>query len=354
VEQIEVDGSLGEGGGQILRTAVAFSAIRRAPLRVVKIRGGRQVPGLRPQHVSALKVLASVFGGSLEGAEEGSTTVTFVPDRPRLRSISVDMGTAASITLVLQAVIPAVALSGSELALSLTGGTDVPWSPTFDYFRGVVIPGYRSIGIEAEAKALRRGYYPKGGGVATVNVRRSASLKPLDLTSRRGVTGAVLASRCGMLPKRVAERQALAAADRLAVAGVRVDREEVTEEKSSSPGTSVSICSVGEGFIIGSDSIGARGKPAEEVGLEAAEKFLSVVESGACMDANVADMLLPLLALAPLPSRVMVPRITSHLESGLRLAEQFTSCKWLAEQVGNGVVVSVVPRVPGDSRWHNV
>ena len=343
MQDVEVDGSQGEGGGQILRTAVVFSVVKQVPVRVVNIRAGREVPGLRRQHLSALKVLASVFAGELQGANDGSTEVRFVPGKPRLDSFSADMGTAASITLVLQAVVPAVALSGSRLTLELTGGTDVPWSPTFDYFRSVAVGGYGAIGVDAVVGALRRGYYPRGGGVVTAEIGPSASLKPLDLVGRPPVTAALLTSRCGMLPKRVGERQAQAAAEELSRSGVRVERAEVSEEQSSSPGTSVLVHSVGEGFYLGSDAIGAKGKPAEEVGREAADGYLSALESGACMDSHLADMLMPLLSLAPGPSKVAVPEVTPHLESGLRLAEQFTSCGWSAHREGKATVVAVAP-----------
>ena len=347
VQQIEVDGSQGEGGGQILRTAVAFSVIGQVPVRVTKIRGGREVPGLKRQHVSVLNVLASVFGGTLEGAVEGSTTVRFTPGRPRLNSLSVDMGTAASITLVLQAVIPAVALSGSRLRLSLTGGTDVPWSPTFDYFRSVATRAYTAIGIAAELSSSRRGYYPKGGGVAEAEIRECPSVLPLDLAEKASVTSASVVSRCGMLPKRVAERQAEAAIRLHGASGIAVESSEVSEERSSSPGTSVAVFAAGDGRFVGTDAIGARGKPAEAVGAEAAERFVAVVLSGARLDANLADMLIPLLALAPRPSRVRVPSMTPHLESGLRLAEQFTSCRWSVEGDDRGVVVRVFPSASG-------
>jgi RNA 3'-phosphate cyclase len=344
VHPVEVDGSQGEGGGQILRTALAFSAIKQVPVRVVKIRGGREVPGLKRQHLSALKILASVFDGRLEGASEGSTEVTFFPGRPGLRSFSVDMETAASITLVLQAVIPAVALSGAALTLALTGGTDVPWSPTFDYFREVVLRGYRAIGIDADADVRRRGYYPRGGGQVVATIRGCRPLSPVDLISMPGLAPASVASRCGLLPKKVAERQAAAATAVLRAGGVAVDRTEVTEERSSSPGTSVLVFSVGGGVYIGSDALGSRGKPAEEVGSEAAERFISTLRSGACVDAHLADMVVPLLSLADGASRVRIPEVTPHLESGLRLAEQFTGCRWSAEPDGGGVVLSVFPR----------
>jgi RNA 3'-phosphate cyclase len=344
VQPVEVDGSQGEGGGQILRTAVAFAAIKQVPVRVEKIRAGRDVPGLKRQHLSALKVLASVFGGSLDGAHEGSTEVKFVPGRPKLRSLSTDMGTAASITLVLQAVIPAVALSGSALTISLTGGTDVPWSPTFDYFRRVVLGGYRALGVEAEVSATRRGYYPRGGGQVTAEIRSCPSLNPLTLTEAPQSRVASIVSRCGSLPQRVALRQAQAAKEVLGRSGVRVDGSDAAVEPSSSPGTSILVYAVGPGHFVGSDSIGARGKPAEAVGAEAAEKFVATLDTGAAVDANLADMILPLLSMAPGPSRVKVPAVTPHLESGMRIAEQFTPCEWSATEEGRSTVVSVRPR----------
>ncbi|MDG6898207.1 MAG: RNA 3'-terminal phosphate cyclase [Nitrososphaerota archaeon] len=344
MERVEVDGSQGEGGGQILRTAVAFAVIKQVAVRVVKIRAGRDPPGLKRQHLSALKVLASVFGGVLEGAEEGSTTIRFVPGSQRLQSHSADMGTAASITLVLQAVIPAVAIGGSRLRLELTGGTDVPWSPTFDYFQSIVLSGYRAIGIEAGARVTRRGYYPRGGGKVTAEIAECRSLNPIDMTSRPQIAGAAVASRCGMLPKMVAERQARAAEETLAGSGVEVASTEATEEESSSPGTSVLVGSVGDRFFIGGDALGKRGKPAEDVGREAAEKYIAALNSGACMDANVADMVVPLLSLASGPSLVRVQEFTPHLESGLRLAERFTSCSWTVERDGPNVVLKVFPR----------
>ncbi len=345
MDYVEVDGSRGEGGGQMLRSAVAFSAIKRTPVRVVKIRAGREVPGLRRQHLSVLRVLAEVFGGELKGAAEGSQEVEFVPGAPRLEATSADMGTAASITLVLQAVVPAVALSGSHLTLKLVGGTDVPWSPTFDYFRHVAKAGYRALGLGFEVEAARRGYYPRGGGVVMASIAPSEGVTPLDLASRPPVEAARVASRCGALPRAVAQRQAESATELLREARIDV-QSEVSAEEADSPGTSLLVSHLGSKAFLGSDAIGARGKRAEEVGREAAARFLAAERSGACMDANLADMLLPLLSLARGVSRVKVPAMTSHLDSGLGLAELFTGCSWKSEPSGKGVLVTVVPAGP--------
>ena len=343
MEFLEVDGSLGEGGGQILRTAVSFSSILRKQVRVVNIRAGRDVPGLRRQHVSALEVLARVFGGELQGAEVGSSAITFSPGSQNVGALSIDMGTAASITLVLQAVVPAVALARSKLSLELTGGTDVPWSPTFDYFQHVLREAFSSIGIKFELTARRRGYYPRGGGLVSALIEPSGGVIPLDLSTKPRVPGAMLVSRCGHLPRHVAERQLASASEQLERSGVNVLVSAVSEEQADSPGSSVLAYFAGNGGFFGGDAIGARGKPAEEVGREAAERFASAASSGASMDPNLADMVIPLLSLAPAASKVRVPLVTEHLKSGLHLAAQFTSCRWSIRDEGKAAVVEVAP-----------
>ena len=343
MEFLEVDGSQGEGGGQILRTAVSFSSILRKPVRVVNIRAGRDVPGLKRQHVSALEVLAKVFGGELKGAEVGSSTIAYAPGSQRLESLSIDMGTAASITLVLQAVVPAVALTHSRLSLDLTGGTDVPWSPTFDYFQHVLREAFSSIGVRFELSAKRRGYYPRGGGLVSAVIEPSRGVLPLDLTTKPRVPGAMLVSRCGHLPRHVAERQLASASAQLAESGISVLVSAVSEEQADSPGSSILAYFTGNGAVLGGDSIGARGKPAEEVGTDAAKRFASAANSGAAVDSNLADMVIPLLSLAPEPSRVRVPEVTEHLKSGLRLAALFTSCNWSVREDGKTAIVEVAP-----------
>lgn len=338
-----MDGSLGEGGGQTLRTAAAFAAILRRPVRITKIRAGRTPPGLRRQHASALNVFSRLFGGELQGAHEGSSTVIFAPGAPRGGSISMDMGTAASSTLLLQAVVPAAALGGVHLSLELVGGTDVPWSPTFDYFQEVACRGYASIGIDVSASSSRRGYYPRGGGVVKATVEPCVSLNPLELSAPRKVSAANLVSRCAGLPRSVAERQLASASARVRAAGLSVASARLCVEDAHSPGTSVLVYSAEGGAMLGGDAIGSKGKPAEEVGSEAAARFVGAASSGAALDSNLADMVIPFLSLSGAPSRVRVPEVSAHLETGLHLAAQFTSCRWSVERGPRSAVVSVVP-----------
>jgi RNA 3'-phosphate cyclase len=343
VDFVAIDGSRGEGGGQILRTAVTFSAILQKPVSVTKIRAGRGEPGLRRQHLSALLVLAKVFGGRLEGASEGSSAIRFVPGDANVDSLSVDMGTAASITLVLQAVVPAVALSGRKLRLELKGGTDVPWSPTFDYFATVVRRAYARIGIKFGTEASRRGYYPRGGGEASCSVDPCPSISPLNLVEQERILGADLLSRCGSLSRHVAERQLSAASTLLEESGFELLSAGVSEEPSDSPGTSMLTYSAARGAYLGADGIGARGKPAEEVGRETASKFVAEAASGACLDSNLADMVLPLLSLGKSPSKVRVGKVTSHLQSGMDIASMFTSCSWSVDSGAKGTVITITP-----------
>ncbi len=343
MEFLVVDGSYGEGGGQILRTALAFSIITGRPVRVSKIRAGREVPGLRRQHVSSLRILSAVFDSKLDGVSEGSSEVSFVPGPPRADSISLDMKTAASITLVLQAVVPAVALTRSRLTLELVGGTDVPWSPTFDYFDTIVKRAYGVVGIEFSAKAIRRGYYPRGGGRAVVKVEPCESLRPLRLTGSPKVEAVDLTSRCAMLPRHVAERQLSSAVAALEERGLRLGHKLVAEEPADSPGSSVLVSSFGDSFFLGSDELGARGRPSEEVGRAAAERFASFVQFGACVDDNLADMLAPLLSLASDPSALRVARVSKHMDAGFYIAKLFSSCEYSVREEGQGVVVAVRP-----------
>jgi RNA 3'-phosphate cyclase len=342
---VEVDGSYGEGGGQILRTAVSFSMVLDIPIRVTKIRAGRKVPGLRPQHAATIKILGEICSAEVEGAAVGSTELSFSPGEVVASRGSFDLGTAASIPLVLQAVIPAVSLMGRSYEIELVGGTDVPWSPTSDYLERVVAPAMKEVGIGFAFKVERRGYYPNGGGRATVHIDPCERVAALQLPSRRREGGSPsLVSRCGQLPVSVAERQAKAVVSALRARGVDVGERDVRLEDSVSPGSSALVSLTGRSCYIGGDSIGARGKPAENVGREAADGFLTAYLSGARADVHLADMLAPVLCLSDLPSAILIPYVTEHLRTSLHVAEQFTSAESGFEDRGGAVLLSIAPR----------
>ena len=171
-EPVRIDGSQGEGGGQILRTAVSLAAIIGRPIEVTGIRAKRDNPGLRPQHMTGVKILADLFHAEVENLQVGAEWVRFAPsDKFAGGPLKVDVGTAGSIPMILMAVVPAVSLSNNSLEIEITGGTDVRASPTIDYVRHVVADAYRNIGIKFSIEVLKRGYYPKGGGIVQARDR---------------------------------------------------------------------------------------------------------------------------------------------------------------------------------------
>ncbi|MDG7020476.1 MAG: RNA 3'-terminal phosphate cyclase [Nitrososphaerota archaeon] len=341
-----MDGSFGEGGGQILREAVGFSMALGVPIRVTRIRAGRTVPGLRPQHSATIGILAEICSAEVEGAAVGSTELTFRPGKVGGSRSSFDLGTAASIPLVLQAVIPAVSLMGRSYDLELVGGTDVPWSPTSDYLGSVVAPAMKRVGVSFAFEVKRRGYYPNGGGRALAHIDACRGVEPLQLASGRGEAqggDASVVSRCGSLPVRVAERQAESAAAALREGGVGVAKREVSLEDSASPGSSILVSYVRDGCYLGGDSIGAKGKPAETVGREAARGFLASFASTARVDHHLADMLAPILCLSAEPSALLIPYVSEHLRTSLHVANQFTSAEHSVEERDGAALLRIRP-----------
>src|SRR5947209_10299491 len=176
---IEVDGSFGEGGGQVLRTAVALAAVLSKDIHVFNIRAGRAEPGLRPQHMTGVKAAAELCSSELEGLRVGSTEFTFKPGKLRAGTFRFDVGTAGSVTLVLQTLMPIMAFAPGAVQLEITGGTDVKWSPPIDYLRLVTLPILKKIGYQCDLELIRRGHYPKGGGLVRFSTQGPSILQPL-------------------------------------------------------------------------------------------------------------------------------------------------------------------------------
>jgi RNA 3'-terminal phosphate cyclase (ATP) len=336
----EIDGSVGEGGGQILRTAVSLAVITGKPIRVSSIRANRANQGLRPQHLTALRILAELFRAKTENLQVGADWITFSPsDSFTGGSIRFDVGTAGSIPMILLTVIPAVALAGKELELELVGGTDVKASPTLDYLRYVVMEAYRSIGIRFALEVKKRGYYPKGGGIVSATVEPCRQSETMDLTTIRD-SDARISSVCCQLPKHVAERQTTSALIALEKKGLRCRHYTASLETSVSPGSSIIVYSSANfGPYVGGDSIGELGKRAESVGIEAAERYLQSALAGVPVDPWLADMLVMPLALAKGKSRYRIARVTKHLETNLQIVSQILGCRYRIDHQQDGTHV---------------
>jgi len=324
---IEISGDLLEGGGQIVRTAVALAALAAKDVRITKIRHNRPNPGLQAQHVTAVKALCSICNAETEGLAQGSRELVFQPHGHVGGRFSFDVGTAGSIPLILQALMPSAAFAPSEVQFDLIGGTDVLWSPTIDYVRLVVLPVLELMGYKAVIKVNRRGHYPKGGGKVSVSIQPAHSLKSLRLLER-GEAGRVEGiSHCVKLPSHVAQRQASAAKEKLRSGGVRdvkiaIETYPPNEDPHFGSGSGITLLMpASNGSVIGSDSIGERGKPAERVGEEAATKLLEEIQSKAPVDRHLGDILIPYMAVAEGRSEIYVSEVTKHTLTNIKVAE---------------------------------
>lgn len=317
---IEIDGSA--GGGQLLRSALGLSAVSQTPVRIGGIRENRPEPGLGPQHVAAAGLLADVCDAAVEGLEVGGDELAFDPGPARGGRYAVDVGTAGSLTLVLDALLPVVTALDEPLSVTATGGTDVKWSPPIDAHRTVKYPLLRRFGLQAALDLERRGFYPVGGGRATLTLGPSR-LDPIDVPAMGALEGARIYSTAStdLADAAVADRQASAAQERLEGAGVEILDRTVTRAASVSTGSVIVVrLDHGRG-LAGFDALGERGRPAERVGAAAADAAIDFLDTDAGVDAHLADQLVVPLALAG--GAVSIPYLTDHVSTSLDLIGRF-------------------------------
>lgn len=329
---ITIDGSYGEGGGQILRTSLTLAAVTGKPLKMVNIRAGRKNPGLGAQHLTAVLAAAAVCDARLEGADLGSQTLTFVPrSSPQAGSYSWDVaaarkgGSAGSTSLILQTVLLPLALAEGRSTITVEGGTHVPWSPPYHFLEKVYLPTLARLGIEARADIERWGWYPIGRGSARVKIKggiSGLSFKPIDLTERGEFLRLSGLSALSNLPKHIVQRQRDRALEVLRREGFGPDiRMEVG--RSSGRGAMVFLWAEFENGVAGFTALGAPGKPAEKVAEEACQAFLEYYDSEAALDKHLADQLILPLALADGHSTLTTCQITQHLLTNIWVVQRF-------------------------------
>jgi len=345
---LEIDGSFGEGGGQVLRTTVGLSALLGKEVHIKNIRAKRPNPGLRAQHMTAVRAVASISDAETRSLEIGSTELFFTPRRKLSGSFKFDVGTAGSISLVLQGLMPAAAFSSGSIEFEITGGTDVRWSPTIDYVRFVILPMLSRLGYYAELKVIRRGHYPKGGGRVWMKVQPCKGLTPLLLSERSDIKEVCGISHCVKLPSHVAERQAAAAQDLLKRMdqlniSVRLETYPPNADPHIAPGSGILLYTGEEcGTILGADNVGERGKPAEEVGRQAANHLVEEIKSAAPVDRHMSDILIPYLVVAEGKSRFRTSQITMHTITNAKIAELVSGAGVSIEgQLGKAGTVTV-------------
>ncbi|MCB0324454.1 MAG: RNA 3'-phosphate cyclase [Bdellovibrionales bacterium] len=338
---IELDGTYGEGGGQMLRCALALSCLTRQPFRMTAVRQGRNDPGVKAQHVSAVRALLALSDATAEGVSLGAKTVTFRPAPIRGRTLSIDVETAGCLPLLLQALLLPCCFADDKIRLKLKGGTDVRWGPTLDFFRELVLPHYQAL-ADIKLELVRRGFYPGGAGRIELTIRPRFSVpddadwsrvaetvarevSPLALDSSgtvHTIYGRSIASN-ELRAQEVAERQVRGAKAELKELGrtAKITKEYVD---TKSIGTVITLwLSRGSNELpcISGSALGEKGKRAEIVGAEAASDLVRQITPAGGIDARLADQLLPLLALVG--GSLTINAVTPHIQSSVYAINAF-------------------------------
>ncbi len=343
---IRLDGSYHEGGGQIVRTALGLSTLLQKPFSVDQIRMGRPRPGLKNQHLHCITALKDLCDAETVGAAIGSTTLEYIPHKIAKKELTVDIGTAGSITLLMQALWLPLVFGKQKTTVTVIGGTDTEWAMPADYLREVFVPQLQKY-AEVKVKLEKRGYYPKGGGKMVFSIRPKFSLDTLKdalpimlveqgkLVQIKGVSH----TSTDLGDARVAERQAHAAQAMLAK---RFDCPvQITSEyqQTLSTGSGITLWAVfanGKGEVdglnpvkLGADCLGEKGIQAEQVGMTAAERLIAEIKSKAACDRHLADNLLPFMALTG--GRLRTSKVTGHALTNVYTIEKFLPARFGVE-----------------------
>lgn len=333
-EEISIDGSVGEGGGQVLRTSLALSALTGRPFRLFNIRAGRPKPGLQAQHLTAVRAAASICGAEVKGDSLGSQELYFRPGPVCAGHYTFNVGaeraSAGSATLVFQTVFLPLAMADGPSHLTLIGGTHNPWAPPFPYLERVFLPAMRTLGLQASVRLERAGYYPVGQGMFFAQIHPANTVRPLVLEERGSLRDLVIYSASSNLPEHVRKRQADRALDRLRSQGLR-PRVNTEELPSRGIGSILFVEAQFEGASAGFTGLGARGKPAEKVADEACDAFLAFLQTGAPVDPHLADQIVLPLALACGASCFRTSRVTQHLLTNLQVIAHFVPIRYAVE-----------------------
>lgn len=333
MEFLEIDGSFGEGGGQIVRTAITLSSILHKPVIVEDIRKGRKNPGLKPQHLMALKILEKICNAKLDHARIGATNLKFFPGEVKSIDLEEDVGTAGSIPLIIQVLIPVVAICKKKLKLTIKGGTNVLWSPTIDYSQVILRELYSRMGINFSLKVIKRGYYPKGAGIVELEVFPSEKINSIIL-DKRNTKNVKLECSYSKLPSDLITSKVKSIEKKLIENNFIVETK-ITEERALDAGASLLISSIDTNSIIGIDSLFNRKQNKFDLDLE---KFIHTNYS---VDEHLADMLVLPASLADGMTVFKIDKISKHLETNLFVASKITGCRYGVGRIKDGFEVRI-------------
>ena len=329
---LKINGEHGEGGGQIIRTAITLSCITKKPIHIENIRKNRKVAGLRPQHLTAIKILQKIVNAEVIGAEIGSTELKFIPNNIESLQLVEDVGTAGSISLILQVLIPVIASSQKKLDLKIKGGTDVLWSPSFDYTQHVLREAFSRMGIEFSLELCKRGYYPKGGGEINLHVKPS-KIKSISLTKRKTKTIKIICTFSKLLEEDI-KNKVEEVKEKLVERNFIVNTQ-IKNQDAIDSGASLLIFSIDENSINGID--GLYDKKTKKISVDL-NKFY---KNSLGVDENLVDMLVPVASLGPEKTIFHIKNISKHLETNLFVTSKITGCRYGIGKINDGFEVII-------------
>jgi RNA 3'-phosphate cyclase len=336
---LEIDSSRGEGGGQMVRTSVALSAITGVPTKLTRIRETRPTTGLSKQHNTAINAVAMMTGSKVEGNTAGSSELTFCPGNEENSYLKLDIGSAGSISLVLQAVLLAARKNKHKLTVDITGGTNVMWAPPLDSYDLVLFPLMKKMGINASLKIVERGFYPIGGGHAVITLDPIGKISPLDIDDLGRLKYIKVRCFTQHLPDRIVKEMVDACVRTL---GDNYDVEvELQNSVGNSRGAGLVLVANYENGKLSSNVLTSRGHPTEQSGIDAAKDLLQEMNTGSTIDVHTADQLLPYMAMAEGKSSFVVSRISKHLLSQMDTLESFLNVRFGVERKSDGYHFSV-------------
>ena len=332
---VEIDGSIMEGGGQILRNSIALSCLTQTDITIHNIRAKRSKPGLAPQHLMGLRLVRDICAGHLTGDGKGSTSVTFQPSHIKGDKYEADTKTAGSVCLLLQVSLPCLCFAPENSSIYLKGGTNASMAPPIDYFTMVLQPILAKMGIKFNCYTLKRGFYPKGGGEVRVEVDSVRDkLKPITMTDFGNVVDIHGYSFvAGALPPKVAHIMAKEAKrvlqPRFPGVNINIDSRKESEQTAVATGCGIIIvATTSTGCVLAGQALGERGKPAEKVGQEAGNALLEELNREACVDSHLQDQLILFMALADGKSVIKSGPLTLHTETAIHIAKTLTKAKF--------------------------
>ena len=341
---ITIDGSTGEGGGQILRTALSLSVVTGQPFAIRNIRAGRAKPGLMRQHLTAVKAAAEISGARVEGADVGATSLVFEPGPAKPGDYLFRIGSAGSTTLVLQTVLTPLALAGGRSRIVIEGGTHNQGAPPFEFIERVFLPLLRRIGFDVSAELKRRGFYPAGGGMIEIGIGPARDFQPLILEEPGPLLSRRAEAMLANLPGIVAERELAAIAAHLGLAPHELFIR--SEADSAGPGNCLLLTLDYEHICELITAFRRVGASSEKVAAEAASEAKAYLDCGAPVGAHLADQLILPMALAS-GGRFVTGSPSSHLLTNIEVVRSFLRADiTVAELDGGrcGVAISAARR----------